>query len=145
MNGIEIMQTIVKDNAACKFFGGLMSIDRLQAMSNRRNVFYICNTDKWVNAGKHWVLIYFINGSAEFFDPLGNPPDKLFVTFMKKHVRKVTFNKRRVQPLNSNVCGEFCIFFASMRSRGVTLTDVLLHMKYYKRVLDYVEYLKKSF
>jgi hypothetical protein len=140
MNGIEILQTIVKDTVACKFFGGLMSIDRLQASSNTSGIFYICNTDRWINAGKHWVLVYFINGSAEFVDPLDHPPDQYFVTFMKKHAKKVTFNKIRVQPPNSYTCGEYCIFFASLRSRGVNFTDIVSHMKYDKRVLEYVEY-----
>ena len=145
MNGVEILQTVVKDRVACRNFGGLMSIDRLYSKYDPYEVFYICNTDLWKNSGKHWVVVYFVNGFAEFFDPLGEPPSQLFITFMKKHAKKINFNHKRIQPPNSQTCGEYCIFFAAMRSRGVRFTNVLSHMRDNMRVLDYVEDLKKSF
>jgi hypothetical protein len=145
MNGVEILQTIVKDKLACRYFGGLMSIDRLYSKYNPYEVFYICNTDRWKNSGKHWVVVYFVNGYAEFFDPLGEEPSQLFSTFMMKHAKKINFNHTRLQPLNSQTCGEYCIFFAAMRSRGVEFTKVLSYMRDNTRVLDFVEDLKKSF
>jgi hypothetical protein len=145
MRGVEILQTVVKDRVACRFFGGLMSIDRLYSKYKPHEVFYICNTDRWINSGKHWVIVYFINGHAEFFDPLGQPPSLLFSNFMMKYAKKINFNPSRVQPPNSQTCGEYCLFFASMRSRGVRFTNVLLNMRENVRVLDYVEDLKKTF
>ena len=145
MNGVEILQTVVSDRVACRFFGGIMSIDRLYSKYSPQDVFYICNTDRWKNAGKHWVVVFFVNGNAEFFDPLGKEPSEFFSTFMMKHARKINFNRSRVQPLNSQTCGEYCIFFAAMRSRGVEFTKVLSHMRDNRRVLDYVEDLNKSF
>jgi hypothetical protein len=144
MNGVEILQTMAKDDAVYgRQFGGLMSIDRLYKHDHRSSpVFYICNTDLWVNKGIHWILIYFMNGEAEYFDPLGNEPDPLFLTFMKKHSRLISYNTVRVQSANSSSCGEYCIFFASMRSRNVSYNDILSYMGDEKVVIGYVNDIK---
>jgi len=139
MNGLEILKTIVNDGSGCKYFGGLMSIDRLNLKPSSR-VFYICNTDFWVGKGKHWVVMNFLEEekTVEFFDPIGNPPDISFIKFMKKYRKEIVYNKFRVQPLNSNKCGEYCIFFASFRSKEVKFEKLLSYMQEEKNVLSYV-------
>jgi len=137
MNGLDIMKTVVKDGEACRYFGGLMSIDRLHFKPTSR-IFYICNTDVWKNKGKHWVVLYFINETFEYFDPIGNKPDILFSNFMNKYSKDIVFNTKRVQPLNTNTCGEYCIFFASMRSRNINFNEIMKYMQDEKTILDYV-------
>ena len=110
MNGFEILNVIANDGVACKYFGGLMAINRLH-LTPRERTFYICNTDLWKNDGIHWVVLYHINDVFEYFDPIGNEPDILFTNFMKKYAKRIIFNKKSVQPLLSSTCGEYCIFF----------------------------------
>jgi hypothetical protein len=142
MNGVEILSTMAKDRAISHTFGGLMSIDRLYKHTHSSTVFYICNTDLWKNEGIHWIVIYFINGFAEYFDPLGIEPDPLFVSFMKLHSHHIRYSTVRVQSANSSTCGEYCIFFASMRSCDVRYSDVLYYMQSEQHVIDYVNDLK---
>ena len=143
MNGVDILKSIVSDGMACKYFGGLMSSDRLIFIPSSR-VFYICNTDSWEGEGKHWVVINFIQNNVEFFDPIGKAPDACFLKFMKKYRTKIIHNTKRVQPLNTNTCGEYCIFFASFRSRDVKYKNILSYMQKQENVLQYVEDLKTS-
>ena len=138
MNGLEILKTVVGDGVSCTYFGGLMSIDRLKFIPTSR-IFYICNTDVWKNKGKHWIVMYLINDTFEYFDPIGNKPGFLFQNYMKKYTNNIIFNTERVQPLNTNTCGEYCIFFASMRSRNVSFKDIMKYMQNDKTVLDYIK------
>ena len=137
MNGLDILKTITKDGISCKYFGGLMAINKLHFRRKQR-IFYICNTDRWENKGKHWIVMYYLNGVFEFFDPLGKPPDSLFSNFMQKYSSRFIFNKVKVQKVNSNTCGEYCIFFASMRSRNVKFKDIIKYMHQDTHVLGFV-------
>ena len=142
MNGLEILDTLAKDEIVFKYFGGLMSIDKLHLIPRSRRIFYICNTNLWKNQGKHWIVIHFHDGDAEFFDPLGKKPDIRFLTFMQKYSKLIFFNDVRVQPIGSNVCGEYCIFYASLMSRDMNFQEILKYMKYDKCVIDYVNEMK---
>jgi hypothetical protein len=137
MNGFEILNVITKDAVSCKYLGGLMAINRLHFKPTSR-IFYICNTDLWENKGKHWIVMYYINNNFEYFDPLGNKPDILFSNFMKQYAKRIIFNEKPVQPLNSSTCGEYCIFFSAMRSRDVNFGDIIKYMQYDQIVLDFV-------
>jgi hypothetical protein len=137
MNGLEILNVIARDAVSCNYLGGLMAINRLHFKPTSRT-FYICNTDLWENEGKHWIVMYYINENFEYFDPLGHKPDILFSKFMNKYAKSIIFNTKPVQPLNSSVCGEYCIFFSAMRSRDVTFKDILKYMQNDKTVLEFV-------
>ena len=138
MNGLEILTTIVNDKVACKYLGGLMSIDRLHFKPKSR-IFYICNTDIYENNGKHWIVMYYINNTFEYFDPLGEKPSIPFLNFMTKFTNKIILNTKQVQPLYSSTCGEYCIYFSCIRSRDVDFKVILSHMQNDQTVLDFVE------
>ena len=64
---------------------------------------------------------------------------------MQKYTDHIIFNKKKLQPINSNSCGEYCIFFASMRSRDVNFKEIIKYMYKEKNVLDYVNDLTSSY
>jgi len=142
MNGLEIIETVSKDEIVFRCFGGLMSIDKLNIRADSKRIFFICNTDLWKNAGKHWVVIYFKEGNANFFDPLGKEPDWSFFNFMKKYSKTIFFNEIRVQPEGSMSCGEYCIVFASLMSHDESFQNILKYMKNDTYVIDYVNEMK---
>ena len=142
MNGLEIIETVSKDEIVFRCFGGLMSIDKLNMRPDSKNIFFICNTDLWKNAGKHWVVIYFKDGKANFFDPLGKEPDMRFLHFMKKYGKMIFFNDIRLQPVGSETCGEYCVVFASLMSHDESFQNILKYMKNDNYVIDYVNEMK---
>ena len=144
MNGLEILKVITKDAVSCKYLGGLMSIDRLHFVPNSR-IFYICNTDLWKNKGKHWIVLYYINGIFEYFDPLGIQPSVLFINFMKQYTKHIIFNTIPVQPSFTSTCGEYCIFFSSFRNRDVPFTKIMQYMQNDETVMNYVKHISSLY
>jgi hypothetical protein len=73
----------------------------------------IVNTDKINESGEHWLGLFFdINGTCNFFDPLGfSPKYHNFDEFIKKNCVNYYYNDRRVQSLLSKNCGYFCCLF----------------------------------
>ena len=140
MNGVEILNIITNDALSCKYLGGLMAINRLY-FNPKSRIFYICNTDLWENNGKHWIVLYYVNGIFEYFDPLGDRPDIRFTRLMQKYANRIIFNTKPVQPLFSSTCGEYCIFFSSMRSRDITFDKIMQYMQNDETVMDYVKHL----
>lgn len=77
--------------------------------------FFIVNKDSSDEKGSHWMLVIFGEKEIEFFDSCGTDEQfvKNFLKFKKKTV--CIFNTTPVQPINSNSCGQFCIYFAHKR------------------------------
>ena len=58
--------------------------------------------------GTHWIAMKFINNKLFYFDSYGIPfiPD-----IIKKQYDKIITNIYRIQSIDSNECGKFCIMF----------------------------------
>jgi hypothetical protein len=136
MRGAEIIEKLSGDSVTLSKCIGVFAIDRLPS-----NVpvdrFCICNTDKWSDEGKHWIVIYFPpQDETEYFDPLGNDPRGEFIRFMGE---KYKHNTQRYQPLNSNTCANYCIFFAYMKCRGLPFELILKLLGTEKNVVRFVD------
>ena len=60
------------------------------------------------NKGTHWVGLKFIDNKLFYFDSYAIPfiPD-----IIKKQYKKIITNIYRIQSIDSNECGNFCILF----------------------------------
>ena len=127
MNGLEILKYITKKDTLLSKFGGLYAKDQLTFSLPKRDIFFICNTEIAREKGKHWVVIYLPkNGEViEYFDSLGNKPEKEFIHFMSQTKRYILFNIKRVQGESSKACGYYCIYFASLRDHGIDYTSII--------------------
>ena len=135
MRGTQIVENLSMDSLTLSKFRGVFASDKLP-VHVPVDQFCICNTDTWKNEGKHWILIYFPpEGVTEFFDPLGNRPSAEFVRFMGD---TYLYNTKRYQPLNSNTCAYYCLFFAFMKSRGLKYQSILDLMGTEKIVVRFV-------
>ena len=90
---------------------------------------FVVNTDSCGRPGKHWTVFYFPKEGqpCEFFDSLGRTPEQYHPRF--KYVLTVngptyTFLKDRLQALDSDVCGQYCIYYVMQRHSGRSLTDI---------------------
>lgn len=99
-----------------KYFGGVYPRDSIP--KTLRKKFYVINLDKQTGPGTHWVLLFNIN-SPKYFDSFGAPP-------IEEIKIPVTSNRYRVQAMNSQNCGLYCIYFADELLKGRQLIDILL-------------------
>ena len=122
-----MLRILSKDDIILDIFGGVFAKDQLIFGLPNREVFFICNTDKSYNEGKHWVVIYFpkYGDKIEYFDSLGRKPDNLFVNFMTVSKRVILYNSMRLQSSISEACAYYCLYFVYFRCRGISFLNIM--------------------
>jgi len=102
-------------------FDGVFSIDTLPD----RPRLLVCNTDTSDGPGRHWVCISVERGRGEFFDSFGRRPDEKFERYMERHCSSWTFDDRQLQSVVSRFCGHYCIYYCTLRSRGIDMRKIV--------------------
>ena len=127
MNTAELEETLWQDPKVRSMLGGVFPCDRLpnKILSSKR--IFIANTHPASRKGEHWVAFYFPpQGKCIYFDSFGLPPIiPSFVDFMEKNAKNWTYNSKRLQDFNSNVCGHYCLLFAYYMARRKPLHQML--------------------
>ena len=131
MNTREI-DTILSCNVYSRqFFDGVYSLDNLQDIVHRPKLI-VCNTDPSNKPGEHWVLFYFTdNDNVEFFDSLGKHPAYYgtdFINFMTAFSRKCIFNGKRIQHIDTSLCGHYCVLYAINRCKGNNMLQSIVNV-----------------
>lgn len=126
MRGTEFYSVFESHGFIANAFLGVFSIDTCPTQLNIEE-FFICNTQKAGEAGKHWFLVHRPNSwELELFDSLG-----IVEEFISKNIPPYSptaiGNTTRLQPLNSKNCGKFCCYFILQRilNYDLTLEEVL--------------------
>src|SRR5271163_165042 len=97
MNTTEIDYAL---HARCRGqFVGVFAADRLpRRLPSRRPLLLVCNTDRYDQEGKHWIVIYLaINSRGEYFDSFGQSPPPAFVRYMNGLCTSWIMNSRQLQ------------------------------------------------
>ena len=128
MNTSEINYILSNDCVTKKYFDGVYPKDVLEEIKDKPKLI-ICNTDTSKGKGKHWVFFILNKKDVEFFDSLGkNLSDygNEFVSFMKKfNYNYCNCSLNRIQPLNSDLCGHYCVSYAHKRCQGYDMSFIL--------------------
>ena len=112
------------NNCAVGNFLGCYAQDELRTIYIKSlPVFIIVNFDHSYSSGTHWIAIRIDKKRLEIWDPLGFNYNRwpnipfLLLDFLHKysHHRNV-YLCPEIQPLNSTLCGFYCIFFVIFRS-----------------------------
>ena len=74
----------------------------------KKNESTIVNLANSFNKGTHWIGMRFINNKLFYFDSYGIP---FIHDIIKKQYDKIITNIYRIQSIDSNECGKFCILF----------------------------------
>ena len=90
---------------------------------------FVVNTDHCGNAGKHWTVFYFPKGDkpAEFFDSLGRAPGyyhSRFEHILMANGPRYKYLRDRLQAVDSEVCGQYCIYYVEQRKLGRSMADI---------------------
>lgn len=120
MNSLKlqyILERIIKP--PCKFLG-VFAKDKIPLTMTSYPCCFVANTDISSMSGEHWVAYFYDSPqSYEFFDSYGMPPQ------VYGFVSVNNYNRKSLQSLTSSVCGQFCLFYLYLRSRGFTLNQIL--------------------
>ena len=131
MNTTEIIHVLKKNPVTKNFFDGIYPVDHLDKITDRPKLI-ICNTDTSNGKGLHWIVIFFSqNNQVDFFDSLGRRPcdyDPRFLKFMKSFADECNYTITRTQPVNSDMCGHYCIYFSHKRCQGLLFKNILSTM-----------------
>lgn len=125
MQGSDIIEVIKKYPAISINFKGIFSIDNLPKDIPTKH-FIIFNEDLAENKGIHWLaLIKPKNNCLECFDSLGldtRKQDLILKYHRFKNVKQIKFNETRFQPLTSDKCGLFTLYFCINRLMNLDLS-----------------------
>jgi hypothetical protein len=140
MNSIQLYSALKSQNVTRSFFSGVYSYDTILLIKKKPKLI-ICNTDPSYREGEHWVLFFFDKNTVDFFDPLGKSISyygQNFIIFIKRFAKYYEINKRRVQPLYSSLCGQYCLYYAFLRCKGFKMNFIMKSFPTYFLVSKYV-------
>ena len=78
--------------------------------------------------GLHWIAVFKKDADTiEVFDYYGQTPGtyNLDPFLESQRVKQTIYNTTRLQALDSEVCGHYCLFYAYWRCRGVSFKRIL--------------------
>ena len=124
MDSAEIREIL---NKHCReVFGGVFSANDFVIPKNPS--FLVLNTHESGLPGQHWVCLYVNETRSEFFDSMALAPwqyHEYWHSTLLELSPSYCYNTERLQAPGSNVCGEYCIAYVILRSRGFSFESVL--------------------
>ena len=84
----------------------------------------VSNTDDHTKPGKHWVAMYVDeHGSGYYFDSFGTLPcvGDHIIEYLRSNSLSIIFSSRRIQSVNSVLCGHFCVMFCQFLANGLSM------------------------
>lgn len=127
MNSKQVYQALMSNKFTKKKFDGVFSKDNLEDIVVKPSLI-ICNSDPSNKPGEHWLMFYFEKDSVDFFDSLGKDLSfygKPFVNLVKRYSHHVNKSNVRTQPKDSDLCGEYCLFYALCKVKHFEMEDIL--------------------
>lgn len=96
------------------YFRGVFSKDELPK-NIRKNETGIVNLDNSYGSGTHWICYKKLDDIVYYFDSLGNlPPPRELINYFGA-VSNVFYNYKRMQDINSTICGHLCLEFLTAK------------------------------
>ena len=75
----------------------------------------------------HWLSIFQSSPlKIEFFDSFGRHPKDFGFSFPPHY--QLIYNTFALQSFDSNVCGQYCIYYLYFRSLGYSLQEIIHHL-----------------
>lgn len=131
MNTLQLTSILTSNPFTQNSFYGVLACDQLPKGKIKKNpALIIVNTHPQNYPGEHWLGLYLKDGSGEFFDSYGYPPDfsyfpKTTMEFLFKNSTQTVFNNQQLQGPKTATCGHHCVFFLYHRSKGLAYREIL--------------------
>ena len=128
MNTSQVKCVIQSDSILSTNVLGVFAADEIQLLTLQPSTGIIVNTDPVNKPGKHWVAFFLNqNKTLECFDSYGQSPSTYSV-FLRKFIQKfqsTIINHKRAQSSDTNVCGQYCLFYMMCRCRGYDMDAIV--------------------
>lgn len=147
MNTKQLFYALDCNPVTRSFFGGVFACDHLEDIIVRPQLI-VCNTDPSGEEGEHWVVFFFEGTGVEFFDSLGNSFEKYrqaakhFAVFAARYSDSVQMSGIKIQPPQTDICGELCLFYSYHRCKDESLSEILKKMS---NIPDVLKFVRKEF
>jgi len=110
-------------------------------IKSSKHVGIIFNKDSHNQPGTHWVSVFIdnVNKTVDYFDSLGESPNKNICSFLKNFnlkTYKYNFNKI-VHQKGGSQCGVYACFFLKKRLEGTTMEYINKQIVSDKMMIDY--------
>ena len=141
MNSKQLFCALTCQKITTKYFDGIFAKDTLVDIESPPKLL-ICNTDVLSDPGEHWVLFHFIDHHARFYDPLGKDfavYGSEFVALVNKWSTSHEICDIRTQPLNTSLCGVYCLYFAYFTCKGKSTKSIVENMTSARKVWNFVK------
>lgn len=144
MNGFEIASHLSANKTTKTFFKGVFAADQLAHLQFelKEKSIVIANIQPSKYSGLHWIAFYISPSVIEFMDSGGQTyaQNKYFKEFISKIRNKkniiIRYINQPLQHLFSSICGQYCIVYALMRSKNMSLYSFLKIFKNSKSTLQ---------
>ena len=141
MNTFELEHILQRNISPREIFLGVFALDGLPTrteLRQRNRWFLVCNCCPSTKRGHHWVAVFYNHGSIEFFDSFALSPwayDVRMTTFLHytSRAREILYNDVRLQEIDSDACGHYCILFGVARSGGDTFQNIVKELSTFTR------------
>ena len=140
MNTKQLWNALCLNPLTNNYFDGIYSSDTLKEIEGKPNLI-ICNTDPSTKPGEHWVLFFFNENSVDFFDSLGRDIKyygSIFLDFIANFAYDYKQCLTRTQPIKSDLCGQYCLYYAFAKCNGLSMEDIIDNMPDYQYVVEFV-------
>ena len=141
MNATELEEKLFSDPFTRLTSAGVHVLNELPTDVVSRPRLFIVNTEPNYLPEKHWVSLYLEaeGEKAEYFDPLGDPPNATLHSFLMRNSEKGYWrNVRPVQGDDSKYCGQFCLYYSYFRCRRFPMWCILQSLTLDYSVNDYI-------
>ena len=133
MNTFELETILQRNITTRKIFLGVFALDSLSTTAELYHInrwFLVCNCCLSTERGHHWIAVFYNHGSVEFFDSFALPPlayDERMMRFLHhtSGAHEILFSDVRLQEIDSDACGHYCILFGVARSGGDTFQNIV--------------------
>jgi hypothetical protein len=127
MNTLQLENLLRSDCKLSVTFEGVFASDLIPTFCGSRTAL-VLNESPQSDSGTHWIGIYIENGKGEYFDSYGRSPEVAnFVHFLDRNCPRKNwrYNEKELQSYDTDVCGQYCIWFISERARGKSMNDIV--------------------
>ena len=140
MNAKQLWNVLCLNADTNKYFDGIYSSDTLKEIVDKPDLI-ICNTDPSNKPGEHWVLFFFRDSSVDFFDLLGRDIKyygSVFLDFIANFVDNYKQCIKRMQPIQSDLCGQYCLYYPFAACNGFPMEEIVHTTPNYEYVVNFV-------
>ena len=125
MDAHELRNIISRDIRLNQQFLGVFAADALPCQMSVRSL-AIVNCCERTRPGKHWIAIcQETSNRLEMFDSYGLAPSMYNLEKKLPVSNVVVYNTKQLQSTFSNICGQYCLYYCYLKTRGNTMSDIV--------------------